>query len=161
MFYGLTTHREKPKKATEPGERIRKTYIWGINPQGEKVLYPDKEIDQQDEINSWLEETKIENIIKRATYDPEIWAKMMDGGAEGVQDFTNMPGTLAELQNLQIQIKQRWDELPREIKAQFDYDSDKFVANYGTESWAKALGLYEEPVTEPVTNPVEEKEVKE
>lgn len=158
MFYGVTNHRERPKKASEAGDRIRKTYIWGINAEGEKVLYLDREIDQQDEINSWLEETKIENIIKRATYDPEIWSKMMDGGAEGVQDFTEMPGTLAELQNLEIQIKQKWSELPREIKAQFDYDSDKFVASYGTEQWAKALGIYNEPANEPVNEEVEKNE---
>ena len=150
MFYGLTTHRERPKTASEPGERIRKTYIWGINAEGEKMLYPDREIDQQDEINSWLEETKIENIIKRATYDPQIWAQMMDGGAESIQDYTNMPSTLAELQNLEIRVKQKWEELPREIKAQFDFDSDKFIASFGTEPWAKALGIWKEPEVKPV-----------
>ena len=57
-------------KPTEAGENIRRTYLWELNKKGEKVLTLDQTIDQQAEIDSYLEETKLENIIRRASIDP-------------------------------------------------------------------------------------------
>ena len=51
-------------KPTEAGETVRRTYLWEYNKKGEKVLTLDQVIDQQAEIGSYLEETKLENIIR-------------------------------------------------------------------------------------------------
>lgn len=117
---------------------------------------PDEEIDRDAEIQSYLEETKIENIINRASFDPSIAQKLCAQlSDEAPQDFTEMPSTLAEAQNLMIQAEQTWDKLPREIKQKFDNDVDKFIHNFGTIEWADALGLISQ---KPV---VDEKPVKE
>lgn len=135
-------------KATEAGENIRRTYLWEFNEKGEKVLTLDQTIDQQAEIDSYLEETKLENIIRRASIDPDIAARLVPDMGGGLQDTTDMPGNLMELQNIMLRAEQIWDEIPKEIKLKFDNDVDKFVASFGTIDWAKNLGIYQEELPE-------------
>lgn len=142
---------------TEAGESVRRTYLWERNEEGEKVLGLDQTIDQQAEIDSYLEETKIENIIRRASVDPNIAARIAPELGGGIQDFTGAPQTLAELQNIMLRADQIWDEVPKEIKIKFDNDVDKFISSFGTVEWAKNLGIYEETEDEPKTPKLEEK----
>ena len=144
---------------TEAGEPMRRTYLWERNEEGERVLKLDQIIDQQAEIDSYLEETKIENIIRRASIDPDIAERIAPDLGGGIQDFTEAPHTLAELQNIMIRAEQIWDEVPKEIKYKFDNDVDKFIASFGSVEWAKNLGIMEEkPEVEPNA---EKKEAKE
>lgn len=131
-------------KATEAGETIRRTYLWQINEKGEKILTLDQIIDQQAEIDSYLEETKLENIIRRASIDPDLAARLVPDMGGGLQDATEMPENLMRLQNIMLRAEQIWDEIPKEIKLKFDNDIDKFVASFGTVDWAKNLGIYQE-----------------
>lgn len=131
-------------KPTEAGESVRRTYLWERNEKGEKVLRLDQTIDQQAEIDSYLEETKLENIIRRASIDPDIAKRIAPDLGGGIQDFTEMPQTLAELQNIMIRAEQIWGEIPKEIKLKFNNDVDNFVASFGTVEWAKNLGIYKE-----------------
>ena len=131
-------------KNTEAGEPIRRTYLWELNEKGEKVLTLDQTIDQQAEIDSYLEETKLENIIRRASIDPDLAARLVPDMGRGLQDATQMPENLMGLQNIMLRAEQIWDEIPKEIKLKFDNDVDKFVASFGTVDWAKNLGIYQE-----------------
>ena len=131
-------------KPTEAGETVRRTYLWELNEKGEKVLTLDQVIDQQAEIDSYLEETKLENIVRRTSIDPDIAARLIPDMGGGLQDATEMPENLMELQNIMLRAEQIWDEIPKEIKLKFDNDVDKFVASFGTIDWAKNLGIYQE-----------------
>lgn len=131
-------------KPTEAGESVRRTYLWERNEKGEKVLTLDQTIDQQAEIDSYLEETKLENIIRRASIDPDLAARLIPNMGGEIQDATEMPQNLMELQNIMLRAEQIWDEIPKEIKIKFDNDVDKFVASFGTVDWAKNLGIYQE-----------------
>lgn len=159
MFFNRSNHNKKKREATEPGKKTRLTFRWEYDEKGNKNLVPDEEINRDSEIQSYLEETKIENIINRASFDPAIAQKLCAQlGDEEAQDFTEMPSTLAEAQNLMIQAEQTWDKLPREIKQKFDNDVDKFIHNFGTIEWANALGLMTQ---KPVVDEEPVKEVKE
>lgn len=129
------------ERPTEAGENVRRTYLWEINKKGEKELRLDQTIDQQAEIDSYLEETKIENIIRRASIDPDIAARIAPDFGSDIQDFTEAPHTLAEIQNIMIRAEQIWDEVPKEIKLKFDNDVDKFIATFGSVEWAENLGI--------------------
>ena len=131
-------------KTTEAGKTVRRTYLWERNEKGEKVLKLDQTIDQQAEIDSYLEETKLENIIRRASIDPDLAARLVPDIGGGLQDTTEIPENLMELQNIMLRAEQIWDEIPKEIKLKFDNDVDKFVASFGTVDWAKNLGIYQE-----------------
>lgn len=147
MFYTRTNHGEKERKATEAGRKVRLTFRWKYDDKGNKYLVEDEKIDCDAEIQSYLEETKIENIIQRASFDPSIAQRLGASLGDGeTQDFTGMPGTLAEAQNLMIEVEQTWDKLPREVKQKFDNDVDKFVHGFGTVEWANALGFIQKAV---------------
>ena len=156
-IYGLTTAREVPKEASASGDKIRRTYRWRHDSEGKKELTLDEEIDRDEEIQSFLEETKIENIIRRATFDPEVAQRLGASLGDGEPiDYTEAPTTLAEAQNLMIQAEQTWDKLPSQTKQQFDNDVDKFIHDYGTLEWAKKLGILTEKP--PADNTKEENE---
>ena len=91
-------------KTTEAGEPVRRTYLWERNEKGEKVLKLDQIIDQQAEIDSYLEETKLENIIRRASIDPDLAARLVPDIGNGIQDATQMPENLMELQNIMLAV---------------------------------------------------------
>lgn len=147
---------------TEAGENVRRTYLWEVNEKGEKVLRLDQVIDQQAEIDSYLEETKLENIIRRASIDPNIAARIAPDLGGGIQDFTETPKTLAEVQNIMIRAEQIWNEMPKETKLKFDNDVDKFISSFGSVEWAKNLGIYEEKqANNKAAEPAEAKEAKE
>lgn len=144
-FRSVSNFRETAEDwATEAGESVRRTYLWERNEKGEKELKLDQIIDQQAEIDSYLEETKIENIIRRASIDPNIAERIAPDLGGGIQDFTEAPHTLAELQNIMIRAEQIWGEVPKEIKLKFDNNVDKFITSFGTVEWAKNLGIYKE-----------------
>lgn len=150
------------EKPTEAGESVRRTYLWERNEKGEKVLTLDQTIDQQAEIDSYLEETKLENIIRRASIDPDVAARIKPDIGGGIQDYTKAPQTLAEMQNIMLRAEQIWEEVPKDIKLKFDNDVDKFIASFGTVEWAKNLGIYQEKQTETkATEAVETTEAKE
>lgn len=152
MFFTRANHNEKERKETEAGRKTRLTFRWEYDEKGNKKLVQDEEIDRDAEIQSYLEETKIENIINRAAFDPSIVQKLSARlNDEEPQDFTTMPSTLAEAQNMMIQAESTWKKLPSEVKQKFDNDVDKFIAGFGREDWMKALGLYQEPVVEEKT----------
>lgn len=149
MFFTRANHNEKERKETEAGRKVRLTFRWTYDNKGNKSLVQDEEIDRDAEIQSYLEETKIENIINRAAFDPSIVQRLNTKlNDEEPQDFTNMPSTLAEAQNMMIQAENTWNKLPREIKNRFDNDVDKFIAGFGTAEWMEALGLNQKPVIE-------------
>ena len=148
-FRSVSNFRETvTAKPTEAGESVRRTYLWERDEKGEKKLKLDQIIDQQAEIDSYLEETKIENIIRRASIDPNIAERIAPDLGGGITDFTEMPHTLAELQNIIIRAEQIWNEVPKGNKLKFDNDVDKFIASFGTVEWAKNLGLYQEEQAE-------------
>lgn len=151
MEYRCVSNWRKTAKAkpTEAGESVRRTYLWERNEKGEKVLRLDQTIDQQAEIDSYLEETKLENIIRRASIDPDIAARIRPDIGGGIQDFTEAPQNLAELQSIMMRAEQIWDEVPKEIKLKFNNDVDEFIASFGSVEWAKNLGIYQEEKAEP------------
>lgn len=139
-------------KPTCAGEETRKTYRWTEDENGEKELIEDEEINIADEIESYHEETKISNIIRRATFDVNAANMLLgDNGNDGV-DMTTMPEDLMEAQNTVVKAKQVYANLTPKQQAEFNGISD-FMRSAGTKEWAKKLGyITEEPAKEEPLN---------
>jgi hypothetical protein len=137
---------------TNAGEENRRTYMWAENENGEKELVEDEVINIHDEIESYHEETKITNIIRRATFDIDAANRLMgDNGNDGA-DMTQMPENLMEAQNIMVKAKAAYAALTPKQKAEFDGLSD-YMATAGTEEWAKKLGyIVKEEVKEEKKN---------
>lgn len=145
MKFGNRFNRIKETKPTENGRPEIETREIRINEQGHKSLEITGKTNIYDRIQAALEETKIENIIRKATLgDPSALAAMQGQYI----DISDAPKTLAEAQNLIIKVKQEFDKLPIEIRRKYDMSAEKYVADYGSEEWQKALGIWKEPETQ-------------
>lgn len=112
--------------------------------KGVKTVIPDGKTNRYEKIQAHKEECMIENILARAAVDPN--ALNIRTGQYG--DFTKMPKTLMEAQNMTIRINEEFMKLPADVRNKFDNNLEKYINGYGTIDWAKNLGIYEEPVTE-------------
>lgn len=137
---------------TNPGDENRRTYMWAENENGEKELVEDEIINIRDEIESYHEETKITNIIRRATFDIDAANRLIGDNGTGGADMTQMPENLMEAQNLMVKAKAAYAALSPKQQAEFNGLSD-YMATAGTEEWAKKLGyITEKPVKEEEKN---------
>ena len=139
-------------KPTCAGEKTRKTYRWAENEDGKKILVEDEEINIADEIESYHEETKITNIIKRATFDVNAANMLLGDNGNNGADLTEMPESLMEAQNIIVKAKQAYANLTPKQQAQFDGISE-FMRSAGTQEWAEKLGyINKEPAEEKPAN---------
>ena len=126
-----------PVIETPAGSKEATTYQTQIDENGHKVTVPIGKTNIYDRIQSSLEETKIENIIRRFT-EGDISAFRQ--GEPIYADMTEAPKTLMEAQNMIIRITEEFNNLPVEVRAKFDHSPEKYVALYGGKAWAEAVG---------------------
>ena len=132
--------------------RDTKTYRWAENENGEKELVEDEEINIADEVESYHEETKISNIIRRATFDVNAANMLLGDSGNNNTDLTAMPENLMEAQNIVVKAKQAYASLTPKQQAEFDGMAD-FMRSAGTEEGQKLGYITEQPAKE---NPVNE-----
>ena len=77
-------------------------------------------------------------------------------------DTTEQPKSLAEYENMRIKVIQEFGKLDVETRKKFDNSPEKFVAEYGSEEWAKKIGYetieeVKETVEKVIEKPVVEK----
>lgn len=143
-----------PEYATPSGRRMQDEYGYEIDKFGRKVLVKTGETDLYAKIQEELEETKIENILKRvAIGDTSVLRP------DGIYaDLTEMPGNLLEARQMMQELENTWNGLPNEIKKKYNYDVEQYIAAAGKEDWLRDMGLLEpEPEPKPETaKPVKE-----
>lgn len=139
------------KNPSPSGEKFESTYEMDIDENGHKILKksPLKE-NVYEKIQESLEETKIENIIRRAVGgDPTAMAV-----TQGEYfDATDAPTSLAEAQQMIIHATEEFYKLPLEIREKFDHSPEMYINEYASDKWIQKMGIK--------TTQNEEKEVKE
>lgn len=82
---------------SNPGEKMRKQYVWGKNEKGEEKLIETESIDIQAEIESYADECDIKNIVRKASFDPMFAKTLMDSAeSDEVMDITEWPTNIHE-----------------------------------------------------------------
>lgn len=82
---------------SEPGEKLKKQYVWTKNEKGEEVLQETAPIDIQQEIESYADECNIKNIVRKASFDPQFLKSLSQGALEGTEvDITEFPQNIHE-----------------------------------------------------------------
>lgn len=134
-------------KTSVAGSKTKPIYTVRLTPEGRKELVKTGETNVYEAIQAEYEQTKIENILNRAQYDPSVLQKTVGTYA----DVSNMPTTLAAAQQMVIAGEREFAGLPVEIREKFENNPGIYFAQYGTQEWADKLGLKEE-----TENPKEE-----
>lgn len=90
---------EKGRKPffSDPGEKLRKQYVWGKDEKGNKKLIETEPIDIQAEIESYADECDIKNIVRKASFDPEFAKSLADSAkTDEIIDITEWPTNIHE-----------------------------------------------------------------
>lgn len=82
---------------SNPGEKMRKQYVWGKDEKGNKKLIETEPIDIQAEIESYADECDIKNIVRKASFDPEFAKSLVDSAkTDEIVDITEWPTNIHE-----------------------------------------------------------------
>lgn len=138
-FASRTT--ERPRFYANAGSRERNDYQIQIDKKGHKILKQTGSHDIYQEIQSYHEECKIENILARAAAG-DINALNQKTGFYG--DITDTPKSLAEAQNDILRLNNYFESLPAEIRAKFDNSKERFIHLYGSSEFLDLMGLKKE-----------------
>lgn len=80
---------------SNPGEKLRRQYIWAKNEKGEDFLQETEPIDVQQEIESYSDECDIKNIVRKASFDP-MFLKTLQDTAGTEMDISEWPTNIHE-----------------------------------------------------------------
>lgn len=133
-----TAYGEKLKNCSPAGTKIEVRHRAEMKKDGRRVLVRDRKVDIYNLIQAAREDCEIENIIRRAVQGDY---NALNAVAGQYADISGMPKSIAEAQQLVINLKESFEKLPKEIKAKFEYNPEIYVAEYGTENWANKTGL--------------------
>lgn len=132
-----TQYTARPHFYSPEGSRMHNDYEITIDKRGHKVLKCVGEHDIYEEIQSYAEECKIENILARAAAGDVAALNQRSGF---YADITESPNNLAEAQNAILKLAKAFDSLPADIRAKFDNSKEVFVQQYGTEEFINNMG---------------------
>lgn len=141
----------KDRKATPAGDEWQPEYEMRIVDGLKRVVKSDRQVNLREAIQEYLEETKIENIIRRAIGGD---ANALDRNTGIFGDFTDAPTSLAEAQKILIQAESEWEKLSKETRGKFGFSFEAFIQSWGSEEWAEKMKQPE------IIQKVEEKEEK-
>ena len=132
-----TAYGDRDKVYVPSGSRYQDTYGYEIDKFGQKVLVKTGETDLYAMIQESLEETKIENILKRvAIGDTSV---MRPDGIYA--DISESPKSLIEARQQMQQLENLWNGLPIDTKRKYNMSVEDFIAKSGSESWLIDMGL--------------------
>lgn len=135
-FLSLLSKRER--HFAPAGSRMADDFEVQIDERGHKVLVKVGEHDIYEEIQSYLEETKIENILARAA-GGDVEALNQRQGIYA--DITEFPSNLAEAQKTILRLGSEFEKLPNDIREKFDFSKEKFIQTFGSDEWADNMGF--------------------
>jgi len=121
-FY--TAYEPGPVEATPAGEKEIPIFELQVNKKGLKELVKTDKVKNIYNIKQeYLEESKVENIIKRYTLGDESVLYKNPGE---YLDVTNVPDTLAGWEAQRIEAEQKFAKLPLEIRKEYNYNALEF-----------------------------------
>lgn len=138
-------------QAAESGDRMHTTYLEKVDPvTGHKYIEPNGKTNVYARIQASLEDSKIENILRRAQAGDETALQEAVGH---YIDATALPGSFGEMQSQIARAKSVFERLPLEVREKFDFSPEKYIARFGEPDWLEALGIKPEPEPEPEPEP--------
>lgn len=118
---------------SNPGEKLRRQYVWGKDEKGNKKLIETEPIDIQSEIESYADECDIKNIVRKASFDPEFAKSLADSAkTDEIMDITEWPtniheyhAMMATAQAKAMELQQMQEKAENENKAKKQEESNE------------------------------------
>ena len=108
-----------------PGSGMKDTYKMFVDKDGKRELRKNGEYNLYAEIQSYKDSVSIDYILARFMNGDETALSR----AQGIYgDFTEMPRTLAELQQRVIDAEDLFNSLPLDVKEKYNFSASEFFA---------------------------------
>lgn len=117
---------------TCPGSPIHVLYSPRLASDGSLELVASGKENIQDKIESFREQTDFAYILKRLELGD---TSVVNVGVPMFGDFTQMPKTMAEAMQLQIDAEKEFNKLPLAVRNSFDHDFKRWLATAGSSDW--------------------------
>lgn len=99
---------------SNPGEKLRKQYVWGKDEKSNRKLIETEPIDIQNEIESYADECDIKNIVRKASFDPQFAKSLVDSAkTDEIVDITEWPTNIHEYHAMMATAQANAKELQR------------------------------------------------
>ena len=143
-----TMYESHERVTANPGSRIHKLYSPEFSKDGSMDLVESGQEDLYAFIQSHAASVDI-NVLLQQYKNGDPTALSRAQGAFG--DFTQMPGTYAEMLNSVIKGDEYFMSLPVEVRAKFDHSFQKWLITAGQDQWYADMGI--QVPAPPVTTP--------
>jgi ribosomal protein L12E/L44/L45/RPP1/RPP2 len=118
---------------SNPGEKMRKQYVWGKDEEGKNKLIETESIDIQAEIESYADECDIKNIVRKASFDPQFAKSLADSAkTDEPVDITEWPTNIHEYHTMMataqanaMEMKRMQEKAANETKKQEESNESK------------------------------------
>lgn len=132
-----------------PGSGMKDTYKMHVDEDGKRELRKSGEYNLYAEIQSYKDSVSIDYILARFMNGDETALSR----AQGIYgDFTDMPKTLAELQQRVIDAEDLFNSLPLDIREQYNFSASEFFAQLDSD---KTKAIFDPDVEDTIITPAE------
>lgn len=114
-----------PGTKTVPGSGMKDTYKMHVSDDGKRELKKSGEYNLYADIQSYKDSVSIDYILSRFVNGDETALSRVQGI---YGDFTQMPTTMAELQQRVIDAENLFNNLPLDIREQYNFSASEFFA---------------------------------
>lgn len=135
-----TKYSKKEKYFSPTGGKIQMEHTPHIGLDGRRVLKKDNPKPIYEMIQASREQCEIDRIVKRAMNGDTSVLNAIEGQ---YIDITGAPKSLAHAQQIIINAKRQFEELPAEMKKKWDNNVEIFIAEAGTKDWLDKMGITE------------------
>lgn len=136
LWSNRATERKRARTKSATGDGTEPVYEYEVNKEtGRKELRMVARESIYDKVQESLEETKIQNIVRRATFDPEALGSTEWMEKQGLVDITGLPTNIHEYHDFMLTAEKDFAKMPSEIRELFGNSLETFVAEFGTPEW--------------------------
>lgn len=143
---------KRPVTPTHAGNRFEPEYQERLDKNGHPYLEQVGERDVYAEIQSHAEEGDIHAILAR--YAAGDFSVMRQGGV--YIDASQLPNNMVDMFNLLRDQKEKFMQLPLEIREKFGHSFEAWASTAGSEDWTNKMGLNQAPAEEVKQNEPEQ-----
>lgn len=117
---------------TESGDPVHVLYSPRISKNGSVELVQSGKENIPDKIASFRSQTDFAYILKRLQLGD---TSVLNVGSPMYGDFTNVPKSMAEAMQIQIDAEKTFLNLPLDVRNSFDHDFRKWLVSAGSPDW--------------------------
>lgn len=125
MFDTQFTRLGVSRETSNPGSGMKDTYKMHVDEDGKRELKKSGEYNLYADIQSYKDSVSIDYILTRFINGDETALSRVQGI---YGDFTDMPTTMAELQQRVIDAEHLFNNLPLDIREQYNFSASEFFA---------------------------------